>query len=149
MREAESRAPNRASPAATNSAERVTSPPFIRNSMATMAAPVVCPTSRAEASMPLAEPLLYCGAEAIIMLLLGDWNIPNPRPHTTRRHTMSKCDGAAGSSPSITSPKAMIDNPASPMYPACILSTSMPATGATTMMTMGQAVNSSPVPTAS
>ena len=68
--------PARANPPASN---RAIWQPFsgsIWNSRATRAAPVVCPVSRAVASIPLALPLRSGGAEAIRMLLLGDWNRP-------------------------------------------------------------------------
>ena len=117
------------------------------NSRAISAAPVVCPTSRAVASMPLAEPLRSGGAEAISMLLLGDWKRPKPAPQSTSRQTMSPFDGCSGSQASSTSPTAMAVSPSPPSRPAWMRSTRMPATGATTMMMAGQAVISSPVAT--
>ena len=114
MRDAESIAPKKANAAATNNGVMVVSPPCQWKKNATNAAPIVWPVSRAVASMPLAEPLRCCGAEAIIMLLLGDWKSPNPMPHSTSRHIISKSIGLDGSSPSITRPKVMIRSPVSP-----------------------------------
>ena len=97
MRDAESIAPKKANAAATNNGVMVVSPPCQWKKNATNAAPIVWPVSRAVASMPLAEPLRCCGAEAIIMLLLGDWKSPNPMPHSTSRHIISKSVGLDGS----------------------------------------------------
>ena len=58
------------------------------NSSATQAAPQDWPSSRAVAIIPLAEPLRRCGDEAMMMLLLGDWNKANPTPHTASRQAI-------------------------------------------------------------
>ena len=131
MREAETTAPVAAKPAATNIGATVVSPSNIWNSRATIAAPDVCPRSRAVASMPLAEPLRCCGAEAIMILLLGDWNNPNPAPHNTNRQTTSAADGCDDMVPSATSPAVMTASPVKPSTPACMRSTRRPASGAT------------------
>ena len=119
------------------------------NSRAISAAPVVCPMRRAVASMPLAEPLRSGGAEAIRMLLLGDWKSPNPAPQSTSRQMMSKSVGCSGRNASRNSPAAIAARPVPPSMPAWTRSTSIPAAGATTMITAGQAVSSSPVATSS
>ena len=117
------------------------------NRRAISAAPVVWPTRRAVASMPLALPLRWGGAEAIRMLLLGDWNSPNPAPQSTSRHAMSKGAGSSGRKASRNSPAAMAVSPVPPRNPAWTRSTRRPAIGATTMITAGHAVISSPVAT--
>ena len=119
------------------------------NSSAIRAAPVVWPMRRAVASMPLALPLLSGGAEAIRMLLLGDWKSPKPAPQSTSRHTMSPGTGCSGRNASRNSPAAMAVSPVPPSSPAWMRSMSIPATGATTMITAGHAVISSPVATSS
>lgn len=78
-------APVTAKPPASSSAVWVLFSGTMWNSRAISAAPVVCPMRRAVASMPLADPLRSGGAEAIRMLLLGDWKSPNPAPQSTSR----------------------------------------------------------------
>ena len=68
--------------------------------------------------MPLAEPLRSGGAEAIRMLLLGDWNSPNPAPQSTSRQMMSKSVGCSGRKASRNSPAAIIVSPVPPSSPA-------------------------------
>lgn len=58
------------------------------NIRAANAAPHPCPSKRAVASIPLAEPLRFCGDEAMIILLFGDWNSANPAPQSARRQTI-------------------------------------------------------------
>lgn len=48
---------------------------------ATKAAPVVCPSSRADPMIPLAPPLRSGGALDMIAFKFGDWKKPNPAPH--------------------------------------------------------------------
>lgn len=77
-------------PAAT---QRHTMVPFCcvtkLNNSATSVAPSVCPSSRAVPIMPLAPPLLLTGAEAMIVLLFGVWNKPNPMPQMIMCHIIS------------------------------------------------------------
>ena len=87
------------------------------------AAPVVCPSRRAVASMPLAEPLRSGGAEAIRMLLLGDWKSPNPAPQSISRQTMAPCVGCGGRKASSSSPAVIIVSPMPPSSPAWMRST--------------------------
>ena len=142
-------APVRAKPPASRSAVWVLFSGTMWNRRAISAAPVIWPTRRAVASMPLALPLRWGGAEAISMLLLGDWNSPNPAPQSTSRHAMSKGAGSSGRKASRNSPAAMAVSPMPPRNPAWTRSTRRPAIGATTMITAGHAVISSPVATSS
>lgn len=118
MRDAESIAPVAAKPAATKSGAAVVEPSARWKISATRAAPELCPTKRAVASIPLAEPLREAGAEAIIIELLGDWKMPKPAPHKMRRRMMSVVDVLLSIKPNSTSPNAIILNPESPRIPA-------------------------------
>ena len=111
-------APATANPPASSRAVWVLFSGTTWNSRAISAAPVVCPARRAVASMPLAEPLRSGGAEAIRMLLLGDWNSPNPAPQSTSRQMMSKSVGCSGRKASRNSPAAIIVSPVPPSSPA-------------------------------
>ena len=116
---------------------------------ATSAAPVVCPSRRAVASMPLAPPLRPAGADEMMMLLFGDWNNPKPNPHRASRQRIAPSVGTAGRQAVQKSPTAKIDSPTAPKIPACTRSTSKPATGAVNTIATGHAVISNPVPTSS
>ena len=82
-------------PAASPSAQTVARPPNRLNISAISAAPTVWPRSRAVPSMPLAPPLRSRGAEVMMTRLLGDWNRPNPAPHSAMRQMMSTSPGTA------------------------------------------------------
>lgn len=88
------------------------------NSRATKAAPVVWPTSREVASMPLALPLRWAGAEPTMMLLLGDWKRPNPMPHSASLQMISVDVGCAGNQASNSNPTVMQSSPSPPSRPA-------------------------------
>ena len=93
------------------------------NNSATSVEPRVWPSSRAVPIMPLAPPLLLTGAEAMIVLLFGVWNKPNPMPQMSIRHIISLSVGEEDRWESKYKPRAKINMPAQPSIPACIRST--------------------------
>lgn len=88
------------------------------NTAAMMTAPRVWPVRRAVPSMPLAAPLRCRGAEVTMVWLLGDWNKPNPMPHSAMRQAMSRSPGCAGSAASSASPQASRPSPMPPSSPS-------------------------------
>ena len=54
-----------------------------------IAIPSTIPTLRIAAIIPEAIPRCHGGTLPIISLLFGLWNMPNPVPMITRRHTTS------------------------------------------------------------
>src|SRR5262245_21152233 len=91
------RLPRKAKPAPSASASVAPSRPTRLKQSAAAAAPVVCPTRRAVATMLLAEPNRCGGALVMIAFMFGVWKKPKPNPHTIMRQTMSATPGLAGS----------------------------------------------------
>jgi hypothetical protein len=75
------------------------------------------PLSRAMATMPLAPPLRSRGAADISAFRLGDWNRPNPAPHTTMRSTMAPTDASTGNVASAAIPPLSNTRPMPPSKP--------------------------------
>ena len=93
---------------------------------------MVCPSSRAVASIPPAAPERSRGAELKIVRLLGDWNKPKPIPHSAIRQAMSSVSGELPRRDSANKPAAKITSPTPPISPARARSARRPANGATT-----------------
>ena len=123
MREKLTTAPARAKQAERSSAVWVLLPDTRWKSSAMSAAPVVCPTRRAVASMPLALPLRWGGAEAMRMLLLGDWKRAKPAPQSISRQIISPWGGLSGRKASSSSPAHIAVRPMPPSSPAWMRST--------------------------
>ena len=78
----------------------------------------------------------------------GDWNSPNPIPHTAIRAMIPSWLGPAGNVAIKASPVDRITNPVPPRIAGLYRSESGPAIGAMIAVKTGQGVSSTPVSTA-
>jgi hypothetical protein len=104
--------------AATTSATVVPSRGSSPNISATSAAPMLCPSSRDVACIPLAAPARVGGADMMIARLFGVLKKPKPMPQISMRQTMSNVAGCAGSRLSRARPLAITARPQPPSSPA-------------------------------